>query len=77
MRAAIELGRRIPDDLAVVGGDDILMASQVTPALTTFRSPKLEIGTIAAQLLFKRIDGDANYHEHLYDETLVRRASTG
>jgi len=77
MRAAIELGRRIPGDLAVVGGDDILMASQVTPALTTFRSPKVEIGTTAAQLLFKRIDGDPNYYEHLYDETLVRRASTG
>jgi LacI family transcriptional regulator len=77
MRAAIELGRNIPGDLAVVGGDDILMASQVTPALTTFRSPKREIGTIAAQLLFKRIDGDTDYYEHLYDEMLVRRESTG
>lgn len=75
MRAALELGRRIPDDLALVGGDDILMASQVTPALTTFRSPKREIGIIAAQLLFKRIDGDPKYHEHLYDEELIRRAS--
>ena len=77
MRAAVELGRRIPDDLAIIGGDDILMASQVSPALTTFRSPKREIGTIAAQLLFKRIDGDTDYHEHLYDELLVRRGSTG
>ena len=75
MRAAIEMGRRIPDDLAIVGGDDILLASQVTPPLTTFNVPKYEIGVMAARLLFRRMEGDTEYREHIYDETLVRRES--
>ena len=75
MRAAIETGRRIPDDLALIGGDDILLASQVTPALTTFSVPKYEIGVNAAQLLFKRMDGDLTYREFLFDEVFIERGS--
>jgi DNA-binding LacI/PurR family transcriptional regulator len=75
MRAAIEMGLRIPDDLALIGGDDILMASQVTPALTTFHVPKYDVGVKAAELLFKRIEGDTRFREYLYDETLVERES--
>ena len=75
MRAALELGRHIPGDLAVIGGDDILLASQVTPSLTTFRVPKVETGAMAAQLLFKRMAGDTRYREHIYTEELIRRDS--
>ncbi len=75
MRAANELGRRIPDDLAVIGGDDILVASQVSPPLTTFRAPKYDIGAMAARLLFKRIEGDTTYQEYIYDEVLIERGT--
>ncbi|HML20674.1 MAG TPA: LacI family DNA-binding transcriptional regulator [Aggregatilinea sp.] len=75
MRAALELGRRIPDDLAIVGGDDILLASQVTPSLTTFRVLKVETGQMAAQLLFKRMAGDTRYREHRFTEEFIRRDS--
>ncbi len=75
MRAAIELGRRIPHDLALIGGDDILLASQVTPPLTTFRVPKYEIGASAARLLFARMDGDLSYQEYLYEEEFIPRGS--
>lgn len=75
MRAAVELGRRIPDDLAVIGGDDILIAQQVTPPLTTFKAPRYEIGAMAARLLFQRMEGDMQYREYIYDEELVERGS--
>ena len=75
MRAVLEAGRRVPDDIAIVGGDDIFLAGQVTPTLTTFHVPKHEIGVMAARLLFKRLEGDTTYHEHLFDERLIVRAS--
>jgi DNA-binding LacI/PurR family transcriptional regulator len=52
--AAKELGLRVPDDLAVVGFDDIPMASQISPPLTTVRQPLVDKGRIAAELLFGR-----------------------
>lgn len=76
MRAAIDLGRKIPDDLAITGADDILLASQVTPALTTLKTNAYETGTMAAQLLLKRMAGDMTYREHIYQTKLVIREST-
>lgn len=78
MRAALDLGRKIPEDLGVIGGDDILMASQVSPPLTTFRVDKFEVGTMAAELLLHRMQGDTTYREHHYhyDEELIIRGST-
>jgi LacI family transcriptional regulator len=55
--ACAELGRQVPGDLAIVGFDDIPMAALVTPALTTCRVPRHELGGQATQLLLDRIDG--------------------
>lgn len=76
MRAAAEMGLRIPADLGLIGGDDILMASQVSPPLTTFRSDKYNIGTMAAELLLRRVEGDLTYREHHYEDVLIIREST-
>lgn len=75
MRAAIEAGRQIPRDLAIIGGDDILIASQVTPPLTTFHVPKYDIGVMAARLLFERMAGRLEYQEYVYAETFIPRGS--
>ncbi len=75
LRAAVELGRKIPEDLAIVGGDDTLLASQVTPPLTTFRVAKYDIGATAARLLFKRIGGSARFEEVVFPEELIVRES--
>ena len=48
LRAASELGVRVPDDLAVVGFDDIGLASLITPQLTTVRQDMEALGGAAA-----------------------------
>jgi LacI family transcriptional regulator len=49
---------RIPQDISVIGFDDISMAVEVTPALTTIAQPIAELATCAAELLLKRIQND-------------------
>jgi len=51
-------GRRVPEDLAVIGFDDIEMASEIAPPLTTVRIPLLEIGQRAADLLLAAVQAD-------------------
>lgn len=57
LHACADLGRHVPNDLAVVGFDDILLAALVTPPLTTCRVPRHELGTQAMWLLLSQIDG--------------------
>jgi LacI family transcriptional regulator len=55
---AREQGLRVPDDLAVVGFDDVDAATIVTPALTTVRNPSYEAGLAAGDLLLTRMSGE-------------------
>jgi LacI family transcriptional regulator len=55
LQACSELGRRVPDDVAVVGYDDIPLAALVTPALTTCRVPRYELGSQTVNLLLDQI----------------------
>ena len=60
LQACARLGRRVPDDVAVTGFDDVPLAALVTPALTTCRVPRYELGVQATQLLLTQIDGRPN-----------------
>ncbi len=55
MEAARELGFRIPDDLSIIGFDDVPQAAHVHPPLTTVRQPLEEMGRSAVSLLMKYI----------------------
>jgi LacI family transcriptional regulator len=55
MRAIQRLGLRIPQDIAVVGYDDIALASIVSPTLTTLAMPKQELGQTAAEILLRQL----------------------
>ncbi|GAA4988529.1 beta-galactosidase [Nonomuraea thailandensis] len=57
LEAARELGRRVPEDLAIVGFDDVDAASATTPALTTVRVPVAEQALALARLLLSRLEG--------------------
>jgi LacI family transcriptional regulator len=54
MQAAQALGRRVPDDLSIIGFDNIDLAEHVTPALTTMHVDKVGMGRLAVQLLTNR-----------------------
>jgi DNA-binding LacI/PurR family transcriptional regulator len=55
IRACREAGLRVPEDISVVGFDDIQSAAYQNPALTTVRQPLREMGRIAAETLLRRI----------------------
>jgi DNA-binding LacI/PurR family transcriptional regulator len=55
IQALRETGRRVPEDVSVVGFDDIQSAAFQNPALTTVRQPLREMGMIAAETLLRRI----------------------
>jgi LacI family transcriptional regulator len=78
--AAIEkLGRSCPDDVSVVGYNDVPSAEWWRPSLTTIRIPQYDIGREAARLLLERIDddtGSALAKQVLLPVSLVVRRST-
>jgi len=55
IRAVKELGRKVPEEISVVGFDDEAWSEYIDPALTTFRFPREEVGATAAKLLLERI----------------------
>lgn len=59
IREASGLGRRVPNDVAVVGFDDIRFAAFCRPALTTVAQPMYEIGRRAARMLLDQLEGKA------------------
>ncbi len=59
MQAIREAGQRVPEDVAVVGFDDIPAARLISPSLTTICQHQEQIGKRAAHMLFERLDGNA------------------
>ena len=69
-------GRRVPDDVAVVGFDDAPIAATTRPPLTTVRQPLDAMTRAMVELLLARIEGTAGHDAHVTCETvLVQRAS--
>ena len=79
IRALAEMGLRVPEDVSVLGFDDIYAAAFHNPALTTIRQPLFEMGSIAAKALLKRVangsDGDVP-RELSVEPTIIVRQST-
>lgn len=76
LQACAAIGRRVPDDVAVVGYDDIAFARMFHPALTTLHVPKYDIGVNAMRILLDRIEGRNRHAEVILRPELVVRAST-
>jgi DNA-binding LacI/PurR family transcriptional regulator len=67
-----ERGLKVPDDISIVGSDDLAMASMVTPALTTVSQPKRLQGEMAARMLFNCIGGKPVESLTMEPELVVR-----
>lgn len=82
IEALSSAGVRVPEDVAVAGFDDTLVARMLVPSLTTVRQPLREMGVEAVSMLLKRIEGD---EEHIggkqpslvFPTELVVRKSVG
>jgi LacI family transcriptional regulator len=77
MKAFREAGLRVPDEVSVVGFDDIQSAAFQNPGLTTVRQPLQEMGEIAARALLARLGGEAPQPEITVTPKLIVRESTG
>jgi LacI family transcriptional regulator len=76
MKAIKQLGKRIPDDVAVIGYDDIILASYATPPLSTIAQDKFAMGYEAAKLLINMLEGKAKSHVRVLETELKVREST-
>jgi DNA-binding LacI/PurR family transcriptional regulator len=77
IRAFQEQGLRVPQDISVMGFDDIPGAAFHMPSLTTVRQPLTRMGQVAAQTVVERIEGKAEYPAEIAIEPdLVIREST-
>ena len=77
IRVFEEQGLRVPEDVSVMGFDDIPGAAFYTPSLTTVRQPLNRMGEVAAQSLLERIEGKKEYPSEIAIEPeLVVREST-
>lgn len=77
LEAFVHAGLRCPDDISLVGHNDMPMVDRVQPPLTTVSIPQREIGAEAARMLLARLSGEAAGAERrLLPTRLVVRAST-
>ncbi len=78
LQACREAGARVPDDVAIVGFDDLPGAVEVTPTLTTVHHPIREKGAVATKLLLEMIEGQRSQPQQIFLPThLVIRQSCG
>ena len=77
LQQMVRLGLRVPDDLAIVGYDDIEYASAAAVPLTSVRQPRQELGRRAAELVLDEADNSEHVHQQLvFTPELVARRST-
>jgi DNA-binding LacI/PurR family transcriptional regulator len=78
IRALREVGKQVPEDVSVIGFDDIQSAAFQNPGLTTVRQPLREMGRAAAEILLKRIHrpGSELRDQHIVEPELVIRETT-
>lgn len=76
LQAGRERGLHVPEELSVVGFDDVEYAAMFSPQLTTVRQPRYELGSAAASLLLAQMDGEQGGRVYFLPHQLVERDST-
>jgi LacI family transcriptional regulator len=78
LQAVLDRGRRVPQDVAIVGFDDVKMSAHTTPPLSTVHQPLREMGEAAARTLLAHFEGTPLPNRPtVIPTTFVARASTG
>ena len=77
LQTLLQHGIRVPDDISVVGYDDISFSKQLSVPLTSVRRPHYEMGTAAAELLLTAVSGESLPTRHVvFEPELIVRSST-
>ncbi|HEX7496209.1 MAG TPA: LacI family DNA-binding transcriptional regulator [Candidatus Limnocylindrales bacterium] len=77
LRAAHRLGLSVPEDVSVVGFDDLPLAEHTTPPLTTVRHPISEMAAVAVQAAIGEVSGRSSPIVECLEPTLIVRESSG
>lgn len=77
IRALKEHGLRVPEDIAIIGCDDIEASQYTTPKLTTIRQNKERLGVLAAHMLFDLINNQSEASSFVVEPILIVRESCG
>lgn len=75
LKALSDLGRSVPQDVAVVGYDDLRLSQYTSPALTTIRQPAELMGEQAADMLLRLLAGEPLHERLQLDPRLIVRES--
>ncbi len=73
--SAYELGIKVPEELSIIGYDNLSIADMSTPPLTTVAQPLTEMGEMAAKLLFELLDSDKTVESRIMPHKIVERKS--
>ncbi|MDX5474404.1 MAG: LacI family transcriptional regulator [Bacillaceae bacterium] len=76
LKAAKKLNKKVPEDISIIGYDDITLASYSSPSLTTIRQDKFMMGYEAAILLINMLEGEIQSHIKVLPTQLIHREST-
>jgi DNA-binding LacI/PurR family transcriptional regulator len=77
LRALLDAGKRVPEDVAIIGFDNNFPSTLVTPSLSSVNLPKYDMGYQAVELLIQRIhDPDRARSVIMLDSELIVRQST-
>ena len=76
IRALLESGRKVPDDVSVAGYDGIDVSGYISPSLTTIRQPVEAMAKDTVKLLFDIIAGKKDHQHITYEAELLEREST-
>jgi LacI family transcriptional regulator len=76
LRGVTRRGLRVPDDLALIGYDDVEFAALLSPPLSTIRQVPYDLGRAAAELMLDAVAGTGGPHHLTFSPTLVVRGST-
>ncbi|WP_080873215.1 LacI family DNA-binding transcriptional regulator [Oceanobacillus timonensis] len=66
---------RVPEDISIIGYDDIQLSEYVTPSLTTIKHPKYEVGALSVHLIFQLLEGTQINEQYKLSTELVERES--
>jgi DNA-binding LacI/PurR family transcriptional regulator len=75
LAACNKRGLRVPDDLSIIGFDDIDMATYAMPPLTTIRQPRFELGERAMGMMLALLDGQEPENQFVPTELVVRQTT--